>query len=90
MIKMAALFSLDEHLAPPNVKGMQAVEEAGDEQLDRLRNAVAEEHKDQMNEKDREIMRIKAENEKLKLESTKIQEKIKKPDDHSIKSSAEN
>jgi len=34
-----------------------------------------------MSEKDREIARIKAENEKLKNESDQIVDKIKKPDD---------
>lgn len=55
-----------------------------------MRNAVAEEHKDQLNEKDKEILRIRAENDKLKIESDKIEDKIKKPDDSTIKSSAEN
>ena len=48
---------------------MEKVEEAGNETLQKLRHAVAEEHKDQLNERDKEILRIKAENEKLKIES---------------------
>ena len=41
----------------------------GDAALEKLRNTVAEEHKEQLNEKDRELLRFKAENEKLKRES---------------------
>lgn len=51
---------------------------------------MAEEHKEALNEKDKEILRIKIENEKLKNESKAIEEKIKKPDEASIKASAEN
>ena len=90
MIKMAVLFSLEEHIVVQGAAEMDQIEKAGDEQLERLRNAVAEEHQDQMNEKDREIMRIKAENAKLKNESTKIAEEIKQPNDKTITSSAEN
>ena len=43
-----------------------------------------------MNEKDKEIMRYKAENAKLKSESDKIAEEIKQPNDKTIQSSAEN
>ena len=90
MIKMAVLFSLEEHIVVQGAAEMDQIEKAGDEQLEKLRNAVAEEHQDQMNEKDREIMRIKAENAKLKNESTKIAEEIKQPNDKTITSSAEN
>ena len=43
-----------------------------------------------MNERDRELMRIKTENEKLKQEKSQIEKKIEKPDEDAIKSSAEN
>ena len=69
---------------------MEKDEEAGDAKLEHLRNTVAEEHKDAMNEKDREILRIKVENEKLKNESKTIENKIKSPDEASIMASAEN
>ena len=90
MIKMAVLFSLEEHIVVKGAAEMDQIEKAGDEQLERLRNAVAEEHQEQMNEKDKEIMRYKAENAKLKTESDKIAEEIKQPNDKTIQSSAEN
>ena len=43
-----------------------------------------------MNEKDRELLRIKTENEKLKREQEQIDKQIKNPDEATIKSSAEN
>ena len=51
---------------------------------------MAEEHKDQLNEKDRELLRIKTENEKLRKEQSNIETKILNPDEATIKSSAEN
>ena len=44
MIKMAVLFSLEEHIIVQGAAEMDQIEKAGDEQLERLRNAVAEEH----------------------------------------------
>lgn len=90
MVKLATILSLSETLQIKGQDKMEEDEKAGDDALERLRNTVAEEHKDQLNERDREIMRIKAENEKLKAESNQIGEKIKKPDEATIKSSQEN
>ena len=90
LVKLAALFSLSENLVIKNAEKMEEVEEAGDEALDKLRTAVAEEHKEQLNERDKEILRLQTQNEKLKEVSQKIEENIKKPDDTTIKSSAEN
>ena len=42
---MAALFSLEEHLVVHNQSEMEKTEKEGDDQLEKLRNAVAEEHK---------------------------------------------
>ena len=69
---------------------MQEDEKVGDQALEKLRNTVAEEHKDQLNEKDRELLRIKTENEKLRKEQSNIETKILNPDEATIKSSAEN
>lgn len=58
LVKLAALFSLSENLVIKNAEKMEEVEEAGDEALDKLRTAVAEEHKEQLNERDKEILRL--------------------------------
>lgn len=46
LVKLGALFSLSEHLVVKGADEMEKVEEAGNETLEKLRHAVAEEHKD--------------------------------------------
>lgn len=89
-VKLATILSLSETLQLKGVNKMTEDEKVGDAALEKLRNTVAEEHKDQMNEKDRELLRIKTENEKLRKEQTNIETKILNPDEATIKSSAEN
>ena len=89
-VKLATILSLSETLQIKGVNKMTEDEKVGDAALEKLRNTVAEEHKDQMNEKDRELLRIKTENEKLRKEQTNIETKILNPDEATIKSSAEN
>ena len=88
LVKIAALFSLTENIIMQ--EKMEKDEKAGDDVLNALRNTVEEEHKQQLNEKDREILRIQAENEKLKAEGQKIENKISNPDEDALKQSAEN
>ena len=85
-VMLATILSTNEQL----VEKVDATEKAGDAILDQIRNDVAQEHKDQMNQQEQEIMRIRVENEKLRKEQKNIETEIKKPNDKTIKSSAEN
>ena len=58
LVKLATIFSLTENLVAENAEARKAEENQGDEALEKLRKAVAEEHKDQLDEKEREILRI--------------------------------
>ena len=90
IVKLATYLSLNETLEFRGNEQMEKDELAGDERLAHLRTTVEEEHKHALNEKEREILRIKAENEKLKNQSKNIEDKIKHPDEATIKTSAEN
>ena len=56
LVKMATVLSLQETLVIKNSDEMAKNEAAGDHSLEKLRQSVANEHKDQLNEKDREIL----------------------------------
>ena len=58
IIKLATNFSTSEVLLHDNQEKFEQDEQAGDEALNRLRDTVAEEHKGQLDEKDREMLRI--------------------------------
>lgn len=66
IVKLATYLSLSETLNFQGGSQMDRDEMAGDEKLAQLRTSVEEEHKHALNEKEREIQRIKAENENLK------------------------
>ena len=63
-VVLATILSTNEQL----VEKVEATEKAGDAILDQIRNDVAQEHKEQLNQQEQEILRIRIENEKLRKE----------------------
>ena len=90
VVKLATYYSTSEVLTFKHQEKFEEDEKAGDDALERLRNTVAEEHKEAMDEKDRVILAHMEENERLKQEKIKLEQNMKKPDEATIKSSAEN
>ena len=87
LVKVGTVFSLKETL---KLREAHENKRSGNAQVEAMQDAIDEEHEAQLNEKDKEIRRIKAENQRLVHEANTIEDKMKKPDEQTLKSSAEN